>query len=129
MRATGGIDRTPGSCCVLQADVNVIAWNALTPHTLASGGDEGRLRVWDLRSFAQPVADFDHHKCGFTVSAIKQHPDDFALGRNGPMWTCCRYGTSTLGPHPVGSAQAQLIRKEGALPFPVLTAGCYAGVR
>ena len=46
-----------------QADVNVIAWNVLTPHTLASGGDEGRLRVWDLRAFEQPVADFSHHRC------------------------------------------------------------------
>ena len=48
---------------IQQADVNVIAWNVLTPHTLASGGDEGRLRVWDLRAFEQPVADFSHHRC------------------------------------------------------------------
>ena len=48
--------------CRVQADVNVIAWNVLTPHTLASGGDEGRLRVWDLRAFLQPVADFNHHR-------------------------------------------------------------------
>lgn len=46
-----------------QADVNVASWNAVAPHTLASGGDDGRLRVWDLRAFSTPVADFKHHRC------------------------------------------------------------------
>ena len=49
--------------CPRQADVNVASWNALAPHTLASGGDDGRLRVWDLRAFSSPVADFRHHRC------------------------------------------------------------------
>ena len=49
-------------------DVNVISWNALTPHTLASGGDDGCLRVWDLRTLAAPVADFSYHRC----SALQQ---------------------------------------------------------
>ena len=50
--------------CTPQADVNVASWNAAAPHTLASGGDDCRLRVWDLRAFAHPVADFKHHRCG-----------------------------------------------------------------
>jgi ribosome assembly protein RRB1 len=48
-----------------ESDVNVISWNAETSYMLASGGDEGALKVWDLRgSFAQgsPVANFSHHK-------------------------------------------------------------------
>ena len=59
-------DRSKSQVTVAAAhgsDVNVIAWNGLTPHTLASGGDDGRLRVWDLRTFVQPVADFSHHRC------------------------------------------------------------------
>ena len=46
------------------ADVNVISWNADPSFLLASGGDEGALKVWDLRTFSQgsPVANFTHHK-------------------------------------------------------------------
>ena len=33
-------------------DVNVLGWNALAGHMLASGGDDGGLRVWDLRTLA-----------------------------------------------------------------------------
>lgn len=49
-----------------EADVNVISWNRLAAFMLASGGDDGTLRVWDLRSFAagQHVAKFAHHRCG-----------------------------------------------------------------
>lgn len=32
-------------------DVNVISWNLKTNYLLASGGDEGAVKVWDLRSF------------------------------------------------------------------------------
>lgn len=49
-------------------DVNVISWNRLTAYMMASGGDDGTLRVWDLRQFSQggaqpaPVASFAHHR-------------------------------------------------------------------
>jgi WD40 repeat protein len=33
------------------ADVNVISWNRLATYMLASGGDDGTLRIWDLRNF------------------------------------------------------------------------------
>lgn len=33
------------------ADVNVLSWNNGTNYLLASGGDEGGIKVWDLRSF------------------------------------------------------------------------------
>lgn len=48
-----------------EADVNVLSWNRGTSYMLASGGDDGALRVWDLRAFAggQPVANFTYHRC------------------------------------------------------------------
>lgn len=44
------------------ADVNVISWNALTSYMLASGGDDGALRIWDLRALPTYVANFTFHK-------------------------------------------------------------------
>lgn len=53
------------------ADVNVLSWNRLATHMLASGGDEGALRIWDLRMFAEgkPVADFRYH--GGPIGAVE----------------------------------------------------------
>lgn len=42
-----------------EADVNVISWNHATSYMLASGGDDGTLRIWDLRNFKP--ADFVAH--------------------------------------------------------------------
>ncbi len=55
------MNRSSVSICFI-LHVTPQAWNGLTPHTLASGGDDSRLRVWDLRSFQQPVANFKHHR-------------------------------------------------------------------
>ena len=47
------------------ADVNVISWSRLANFMLASGGDDGVLRVWDLRHLsdaASRVAHLTHHK-------------------------------------------------------------------
>lgn len=47
-----------------EAEVNVAAWSASTAYMLASGGDDGLLRVWDLRAFAsgQYVASLKYHR-------------------------------------------------------------------
>lgn len=37
------------------SDINVISWNAKTNYLILSGGDEGGLKVWDLRSFKGSV--------------------------------------------------------------------------
>lgn len=51
-------------------DVNVMSWSAQSTFMLASGGDDGTLRVWDLRMFgrdaaaneASYVANFTYHR-------------------------------------------------------------------
>lgn len=47
------------------SDVNVIGWNPLTSYMLASGAEDGGLRVWDLRDLAggEHVANFTYHRC------------------------------------------------------------------
>ena len=32
-------------------DCNVIAWSRLISYLLASGGDDGAFKIWDLRNF------------------------------------------------------------------------------
>lgn len=46
------------------ADVNVISWNRMVTYMLASGCDDGSLKVWDLRAFAADgqVAKFSYHR-------------------------------------------------------------------
>jgi ribosome assembly protein RRB1 len=46
-------------------DVNVISWNRLVGYMLASGADDGGLRVWDLRAFKEEgfVSQFNTHRC------------------------------------------------------------------
>jgi len=52
------------------ADVNVISWSAQSTFMMASGSDDGALRVWDLRVFGNNaaanetsfVANFTYHR-------------------------------------------------------------------
>ncbi|KAF6264703.1 WD40-repeat-containing domain protein [Scenedesmus sp. NREL 46B-D3] len=49
-------------------DVNVISWNRLVGYMLASGADDGGLRVWDLRAFREGgfVSQFNFHRSHIT---------------------------------------------------------------
>ncbi len=76
------------------SDVNVISWNKHEPFII-SGGDDGYIKVWDLRqlsvnqkriffskfeSFFQkktPVASFKHH--GSSITSIQWHPTDSSV--------------------------------------------------
>ena len=79
----------PSQACQLtvpdshESDVNVIDWNANEPF-IASGGDDGYLKIWDLRQFAkgQPVATFKHHAAPVT-SVEWHHTDPTVLASSG----------------------------------------------
>lgn len=64
-----------------ESDVNVISWNLKTNYLLASGGDEGGIKVWDLRNFKgtkapapTPVAAFSWHTA--PITSIEWHPTE-----------------------------------------------------
>ncbi|EJD03670.1 WD40 repeat-like protein [Fomitiporia mediterranea MF3/22] len=64
-------------------DVNVISWNRSTSYLLLSGGDEGGIKVWDLRNFSNskptpsPVACFMWHKA--PITSIEWHPSEDSI--------------------------------------------------
>lgn len=71
----------PHKACMLtaadahDADVNVISWNRRDTFLL-SGGDDGAVKVWDLRTFQSgcPVATFKHHLA--PITSVEWHPTD-----------------------------------------------------
>ncbi|KAL8176727.1 UNVERIFIED_CONTAM: Glutamate-rich WD repeat-containing protein 1 [Gekko kuhli] len=75
------IRAAPGQACMLttnqahDADVNVISWNRKEPF-IVSGGDDGALKIWDLRQFQKgsPVATFKQHTA--PITSVEWHPTD-----------------------------------------------------
>ncbi|KAG7270137.1 hypothetical protein CRUP_027207 [Coryphaenoides rupestris] len=68
------------------SDVNVISWNRSEPFLL-SGGDDGLLKVWDLRQFqastwsastsGRPVASFKQHSA--PITSVEWNPMDSSV--------------------------------------------------
>ena len=72
----------PSKACMLTqgsshaSDIHVIDWNPNDPFIL-SGGDDGVVKVWDLRNFgglSDPVAVFKHHSGA--VTSVEWHKDN-----------------------------------------------------
>ncbi|XP_063054897.1 glutamate-rich WD repeat-containing protein 1 [Engraulis encrasicolus] len=60
------------------SDVNVISWNRSEPF-LVSGGDDGHLKVWDLRQFqsGKAVATFKQHSA--PITSVEWNPSDSSV--------------------------------------------------
>uniref|UniRef100_A0A1L8DX85 Glutamate-rich WD repeat-containing protein 1 n=1 Tax=Nyssomyia neivai TaxID=330878 RepID=A0A1L8DX85_9DIPT len=78
----------PAKACMLTceaahaSDINVISWNRNEP-LIVSGGDDGVLHVWDLRTFTSktPIATFKHHTN--YISTVEWHPTDSSVLASG----------------------------------------------
>ena len=72
---------------VSDTDVNVLSWSKHTQFLLATGAEDGRWAVWDLRqwepsssassSSPKPVASFDFHK--EQITSVEWHPTDDSI--------------------------------------------------
>ncbi|XP_076305670.1 WD repeat-containing protein 1 l(2)09851 isoform X1 [Tachypleus tridentatus] len=58
-----------------ELDINVISWNHKEPFIL-SGGDDGIIKIWDLRQFKKEgaIAMFKHHTA--PITSVEWHPTD-----------------------------------------------------
>ena len=67
------------------ADVNVISWNKKESKFLLSGGDDGVIKIWDLRQFndngASPIATFKQHTA--PVTTVEWHPQEATVFASG----------------------------------------------
>lgn len=64
-----------------ESDINVMSWNRGTSYLLATGGDEGGIKIWDLRNLKgaaaappSPVAHFTWHSA--PITSIEWHPTE-----------------------------------------------------
>ena len=58
-----------------ECDVNVISWNTLTKNLLASGADDGSIKVWDLRYPEElPITNIRWHQ--EAITSLQWQPSD-----------------------------------------------------
>eukprot|EP00922_Rhytidocystis_sp_ex-Travisia-forbesii_P017816 GHVS01026554.1.p1 GENE.GHVS01026554.1~~GHVS01026554.1.p1 ORF type:complete len:518 (+),score=125.00 GHVS01026554.1:244-1797(+) len=87
--AAGGVDRTvrlfdirQGSTPTLEIaeahdqDINVLSWNPIQGDLLLTGGDDGFVKVWDMRFAEIPLVKLHWHKQ--PITSVCWHPTDEA---------------------------------------------------
>lgn len=62
------------------SDVNVLSWNTSVQYLIATGGDEGAFKVWDLRALAPSgeIASIDWH-CANAITSIEWKSGDSSV--------------------------------------------------
>lgn len=62
-----------------EVDVNVISWSPVVHYMLASGADDGNMKIWDLRNFKEGshIAQFSFHKQAIT--SVEWCPHDASM--------------------------------------------------
>jgi len=60
-RVGGPKRRSVASVVAHESDVNVVACNPFHPNVVASGGDDGVIKVWDIKSFKEPMMQLYWH--------------------------------------------------------------------
>ena len=61
----------------VDTDVNALAWSKLVTNLLATGCDDGKWSVWDLRKFEEPLARFTSHTT--PITSMEWHPTDESM--------------------------------------------------
>jgi ribosome assembly protein RRB1 len=103
-----------------EADVNVLSWNPNDPGVLATGGDDGLVKTWDLRNLraSEFTAQLVWHRN--YISSLEWHPTDVSMLAASGADDCISIWDLSLEPDVQRAPQGALLAEGDEVPSQLL---------